>query len=125
MGAYMGGGGHTKATVVPGSGLCAGGSDLAGQVALGAACPPAKGTLFCGMSPHPISGEMFQTPQNAESRFWTSSPWAELRKEQAVAGRINNSSCFVIGKALAVTRAADGICCLVANCGPVASGTFG
>lgn len=39
-----------------------------------------------------------------------------------MAGGINNSSCFVIGKALAVTRVADSICCLVTNRGPVSLG---
>lgn len=47
---------------------------------------------------------------------------AELRKQQAGAGGIHYSSCFVIGEALAVTRAADSICCLVVNRGPITSG---
>lgn len=50
---------------------------------------------------------------------------AELRKQQAGAGGINYSSCFVIGEVLAVTRAADSICCLVVNRGPITSGASG
>lgn len=41
-----------------------------------------------------------------------------FEKQQAEAGEICNSSCFVVGEVPAVTKAADSICCLAANRGP-------
>lgn len=80
----------------------------------GAARPPVKGIPCCGAAPFPE--RCSKHPPNVAGGSGVCSR-VELRKQEAVAGGINNGGCFVIGEAFAVTRTADGICRLVANRG--------